>query len=85
MSETIFPWNEPQKPAQDVQYFIDTFSPYLLINQIELLEHFKDKIFGFHLQAHNQHGPSENTSRLNSEAIFVFEHAGVKGEIKLSF
>lgn len=86
MSATSFPWDKPQKNnQQDVQYFIDTFRNYLEQNQIELLEHFKDKIYGFHLQSHNQHGPSVNPNRLNHEAIFVFEHLGVKGQITVSF
>jgi hypothetical protein len=86
MSETNFPWDKPQKNnQQDVQYFIDAFRKYLAVNQIELLEHFKDKIYGFHLQSHNQHGSTANPNRLNHEALFVFEHLGVKGEITVSF
>lgn len=86
MSENKFPWNEPQKSTQqDVQIFIETFKKYLKPNQIELLEHFRDNIYGFHLQYHNQYGPDVKISTLNHEALFVFEHFGVKGEIKVSF
>lgn len=86
MSVNKFPWDEPQKSnQQDVQQFIETFKNYLQPNQIELLEHFKDKIYGFHLQSHNQYGQNMNPNRLNHEALFVFEHLGVKGEITVSF
>jgi len=86
MSVNKFPWDEPQKSNQeDVQQFIKKFKKYLQPNQIELLEHFKDKIYGFHLQSHNQYGPDVNPNRLNHEALFVFEHLGVKGEITVSF
>lgn len=86
MSVNKFPWDEPQKSNQlDVQQFIEIFKKYLQPNQIELLEHFKDKIYGFHLQSHNQYGTDVNPNRLNHEALFVFEHLGVKGEITVSF
>ncbi len=86
MSETIFPWDKPHsQDAEGVNQFIQHFKNHLRKNQIELLEHFKDKIFGFHLQTHNQYGQDMNPNRLNYEAIFVFEHLGVKGEITVSF
>lgn len=85
MSQSTFPCDKPQSKNQDVQPFIDTFRKYLQPNQIELLEYFKEKIYGFHLQEHNQYGPNVNPNRLNHEALFVFEHLGVKGEITLSF
>jgi hypothetical protein len=86
MSVNKFSWDEPLKPNQeDVQLFIETFKKHLQPNQIEILEHFKDKIYGFHLQSHNQYIPDMNANRLNHEALFVFEHLGVKGEITLSF
>ena len=43
MSQSTFPWDKPQSKNQDVQHFIDTFRKYLQPNQIELLEHFKEK------------------------------------------
>lgn len=86
MSVNKFLWDEPQKSdQQDIQHFIETFKEHLQPNQIELLEHFKDKIYGFHLQSHNQNGPDINAYRLNHEALFVFEHLGIKGEITVSF
>lgn len=86
MSVNKFPWDKPQKSnQQDVQHFIETFKKHLQQNQIELLEHFKDNIYGFYLQSHNQYGPDTNPNRLNHEALFVFEHLGVKGEITVSF
>ena len=85
MSQSTFPWDKPQSKNQDVQHFIDTFRKYLQPNQIELLEHFKEKIYGFHLQEHNQYSPNVNPNSLNHEALFVFELLGVKGEITLSF
>ena len=86
MSETKFRWNEPHKlNQQDVQQFIDTFRNHLQPNQIEILEHFKNMIYGFHLQSLNQYGPSMYSNRLKHEATFAFKHFGVKGEITLSY
>jgi len=86
MSQNEFPWDKPYpKDAEGVSQFINHVKPYLKKNQIELLEHFKEKIFGFHLQEHNQHGPGMNPNKLNHEAVFVFEHDGVKGEVTIVF
>jgi len=86
MSQNEFPWDKPHsKDAKGVSQFINHYKPYLKKNQIELLEHFKEKIFGFHLQKHNQHGPGMNPHKRNHEAVFVFEHDGVKGEVTVVF
>jgi len=88
MSQNKFPWDKPHKQdAEGVSQFITAFKPYLKENQIELLEHFKEKIFGFHLHEHYQYGQATNPNpnRLNNKAVFVFEHDGVKGEITVVF
>jgi len=87
MSQKKFPWDKPHKQAaKGVTKFINNFKPYLKENQIELLEHFKGKISGFHLQSHVQfERPSMISRRLNHEAVFSFENDGIKGEVTVFF
>ena len=83
MPITKFPWNNPELDTIiTVNEFLEGFNKFLEPNQVELLEFFKDKIFGFQLVSLNA---LPNNERLKSEALFVFEHLGVKGEIKISF
>lgn len=79
MSDNKFPWNKPDKPAEDVEAFITNFRKNMHPNQIELLEHLKDNIFGLKYDSISgvRGGPTE--------AVFTFEHLGVKGSIKISF
>ena len=78
----------PKPDPEEVKRFIELFGKKMKKNQIELLELFAEKIYGFRLESHNvevvhdrfnhwMNGGSGHT------CIFRFDHDGVKGEITI--
>lgn len=79
-----FPWNKPQGFASDVQDFIDRFKNCLEPHQVEMLNHFKDNIYGFRIDEFTD-AYYDSFGIIKRKAIFRFSHPDVEGEIKIEF
>lgn len=86
LTPCVWPWNRIEKSNQEpIKQFIKAYKEYLRPNQIEIIEHFMNNVNGFYIHRHDMLPACENPNRMNREVLFVFEHLGVKGEIKVCF
>lgn len=69
----------------EIQEFLDRFRSRLNTGQKRLLILMEAKVYGFKLESLERIGSGSMHNGEDFEAIFIFEHEGVKGKITINF